>query len=197
MKAFTVVLGICALIGIPAHCVHAQDTTRVQPTRVVRPRVAQPDSLGIESSNIDMLNVGVMDELGATVRQAMRDSLAVQRHIWDSRRPASYVIRVLTIDHCIHVRTGVRGTTMPRVTVIGDRLVKREEAPIPRSYTSHCWHEWTVEDLFSDLARSIGDSSRTVGGIQYDPAYGFPRYYWRALSGRPAGVMVESFAPAP
>ena len=190
-------LSIQVLIGTTCRVASAQGTTRTRPvTR--RTLISPPSEPRSDTAATIQLKYGWMDELSAAIRKAMRDSLDAQRRIWIKRRPKAYVIRVLTVDHCIHVRTGALGTTIPRVTFIGDRLVKREEAPIPHSYVSHCWHEWGVEDLFGDVARGIADTSRSVGSIQYDPAYGFPRFYWRTIvPHRPAGVVVESFAPVP
>jgi hypothetical protein len=197
MRALAVIFSIHVLIGTTGSVASVQDTTRAR-RATPRTPIGPPPEPQSDTAETVQLKFGLIDDLGAAVRQAMRDSLDAQRRIWIKRRPRAYVIRVLTVDHCIHVRTGVLGTTIPRVTVIGDRLVKREEAPIPHSYVSHCWHEWGVEDLFSDLTRSIADTTRSVGGIQYDPAYGFPRFYWRTIvPHRPAGIVVESFAPAP
>jgi hypothetical protein len=152
----------------------------------------------VESVEIIRSN-GSGDLLGATRRRQLMDTLVQQRRRWDERRPASYLIRVLAIDDCLLVHTGKGSETRPRLVIRDTIIVGREEAPLPSAYAHRCPHEWRVEDLFRDLARAIADTTVYVGGgIQYDPAYGFPRFYWTSPPyGRGSGTLVESFAPAP
>ena len=153
----------------------------------------------IDSTTIIRGGAAFGDPLGTVRRAQLIDTLALQRREWEQKRPDGYLIRVLSIDHCIVIRTNSKvPPTHMRLVVRDTTVVRREEAPVPLFYSSRCGHEWRVDDLFRDVAQALADTTVNVLGVQYDPAYGFPRHYWTSRRyDRPAGVLVESFAPVP
>jgi hypothetical protein len=155
---------------------------------------------GIDS--LAVLRYGPMaGRMDPAVRRRLREQLAAQHRLWEQRRPRTYVIRVLRISDCIDVRLGPRvaGELLRDRLVVRDTTVlRREVAPIPAAYEQRCLLEWRVADLFADVRRVLADTSAYITDVEYDPAYGFPRAYWRTRGvARGGGVLVESFAPAP
>jgi hypothetical protein len=140
--------------------------------------------------------------MDATKRRGMIDTLEAQRQVWDQRRPRAYLIRVLEVSTCIDVRRGPRragGLLRDQLVVRDTTIVRRDPVPIPRAYEQRCPLAWRVDDLFSDLARALADTTAAVG-VSYDAAYGFPRSYWVIRGGSSDdghAVLVESFASAP
>jgi hypothetical protein len=138
------------------------------------------------------------DLMGAKRRHQLLDSLAQQQRRWDEKRPAEYRIRVVAIDDCISIHAPRKGPRMwPRAIVRDTLVVGDEPEPIDPRYAGRCLREMRVEDLFRELSRALADKYAYVhDGIQYDPAYGFPRSYWisSSLQGG-GGTLVETFIP--
>jgi hypothetical protein len=157
----------------------------------------------VDVEEVQIIKGGRPDHLGPIERRRLLDTLSVQRRRWERARPARYVIRVLELGHCIVVKTRWGGAPAPdtvtslRLVVQDTTVVRKEEAPVPRAWAQACVLEWRVDDLFRQLARAMADTTTNVGGVEYDPTYGFPRRYWTAASpSRSSPVAVESFAPA-
>ncbi|MHB1225250.1 MAG: hypothetical protein ACYC2G_14580 [Gemmatimonadaceae bacterium] len=180
------------------------DTSRRRPTsRIATPApVLAADS----AAEIEMVHLPEADQplerMPAAQRRSMLDTLESQRRIWEERRPQQYIIRVFELNGCAEVRTGpyAGGELLrDRLVVRDTRRLRREPAPTPATYAQRCLLAWRVDDLFADVARVLADPNAAISKIEYDAAYGFPRMYWADRGGhhRSAGVLVESFAPAP
>lgn len=140
------------------------------------------------------------DAMGSGRRRAARDTLEAQRQLWLHRRPQTYLLRTYEISDCIQLRTGRarNGLLRDQLRVRDSTIVGRLPTPVPTEYGQRCERSFRVEDLFAEVRQALSDSTTVVRVLQYDPTYGFPRYYsLRHAQERSFGVLVESFAPAP
>ena len=193
MSRFVLATVLTLGVGSPAVC---QNSPRIPLSASPPAKLSAPisrDSLG----KIELLKLRPeADAMGAVQRNAARDTLEAQRTLWLRRRPLSYLVRTYEISHCIHVRVGT--LLRDQLRVRDTALVGRVPTSVPAEFAQRCERDFRVEDLFADVARALSDSSTAVRVLQYDPTYGFPRYYsLRPANGRAITILVESFAPAP
>src|SRR5262245_54688704 len=106
---------------------HGQvDTTRPRPApaRGIQPLPTDPGD--IESIEIIKMKWPVaVDRLGAAERRKMLETLEAQRRVWADRRPRTYMIRTVTIGHCIFIaaRKGTDGELLTDQLVVRDTAV--------------------------------------------------------------------------
>jgi hypothetical protein len=199
---FLLMLAAALMVCLSGTAQAQTDTVRRPAPRVAAP-ARTPDSGSVHDiENVEMPGPWTRGDLmGSTVRHRMLDTLDARHQVWNRRRPRGYVIRVLSLSDCFEVRVGPRAKgelSRDRLVVRDTTIVKRELAPIPAVYEQRCALAWRVDDLFADVRRALADTTAHITHVEYDPAYGFPRTYWLARGyDRGAGVLVESFAPAP
>jgi len=125
-------------------------------------------------------------------RQRYRDSLAAGRGRWANAGITEYRIRTHVDCFCVYL-PGEIGLKPPVLTVRNGAVVSRSEGPSVRRRSSVL----TVDSLFAEAERDLGDPDVIVTQFLLDPRHGFPKEYHSEMPSIPdewIAIKVDSFA---
>lgn len=114
-----------------------------------------------------------------SLRRVVRDSLAVGKARWLRMRPEHYDLSVSNIPAWVLTINSAAHEGHRRVMQIRyDSIVAIVLEPASQFTKQSQWRDITVDGIFRDLDRQVGDSLRQFRLLELDPAFGYPRA-WR------------------